>query len=104
MFRTLVISAALLLAKAVGQTECKPNRQESEPGQLHDRIYDYAHVPSEVVVEAKRVTSSIFQKIGVEVVWSDQSSNPGESAAAADSRYPKLQLRILTRKMAEKLP
>jgi hypothetical protein len=106
MFRTLVISASLILVNAVGQTESKPNRQESEPRQqIHVRIYDYAQVPLEVVVEAKRVSSSIFQKIGVEVLWSDHSfSNPGETAVATDSVYPKLQLRILTRKMAERLP
>jgi hypothetical protein len=107
MFKSLTISLVLILATTTSRIEGKANSQEEgSRQQLHVKMYDYAQVPPEILAEAKRVTNSIFQRIGVEILWSDHFLN-GKAAEAIISRgsgHPKLQLRILNQQMAERLP
>jgi len=107
MFKSLTISLVLILVTTTNRIEGKANPQEEgSRQQLHVKIYDYAQVSPEILAEAKRVTTSIFQRIGVEILWSDHFLN-GKAAQASFSQgsgYPKLQLRILNQQMAERLP
>jgi len=99
-------SAGLIFARRAGRIENEANRDEDEPGQeLHVRIYDYAQVSPETLVEAKNVASSIFRKADVEVFWSRHSSDGHavEAILNREPRSPKLQLRILNQLMAERL-
>jgi len=107
MFRTLTISLVLILVTGTGMIQGKVNQQEERSRrQLQVRIYDYAHVSPESLAEAKSVASSIFQKIGVEILWLDHASggNPDQAIHNGQSSYPQLQLRILNLQMAERLP
>jgi hypothetical protein len=107
MFRSLAISLILILVTGTGRIEGQANREaDKSPLQLHVRIYDYAHVSPQTLAEAKRVASSIFRRIGVEISWSDHSFNDSsfERNSNREPSHPKLQLRILNRQMTEKLP
>jgi hypothetical protein len=107
MFRSSVISLVLILATGAGRIEGKGNCEEDESRQrLHVRIYDYAQVSPETLIEAKRTASSIFRRAGVEVSWLDHpfDGNSGESSLNSEAGCPVLQLRILNQQMAERLP
>jgi hypothetical protein len=107
MLKSSTISLVLILVTTISRIEGKANfQEEGSRQQLHVKIYDYAQVSPEILAEAKSVTTSIFQRIGVEILWSDHFLN-GKAAQASFSQgsgYPKLQLRILNQQMAERLP
>ena len=106
MSRTLFFSVVFVLVFGECRTDAKQNLPESEfKHRLLVRVYDYALVPPEFIAEAKAVAGSIFRRVGVEIVWSDHSFNGGSPAVpTSDLGLTKLQLRILNRQMAERLP
>jgi hypothetical protein len=74
--RTLTISLVLVLVTGAANIEGKANQEQEGPQQqLHVRVYDYAQVSPEVLAEAKRAASSIFRRIGVEILWTDHFLN-----------------------------
>ena len=106
MFRTLTISLVLVLVTGAANIEGKANQEQEEPQQqLHVRVYDYAQVSPEVLAEAKRAASSIFRRIGVEILWTDHFLNGSALKRIAGLGYGQwsLQLRVLDRRMSERL-
>ena len=107
MFRPFSLSLVLVLVTGAARIEGKATRENGSHPLVQVRIYDYVQVSPEILAEAKRVASSIFGKIGVEILWSDHSPNsngPVEANSNHDLGYTKLQLRILSKEMTEKLP
>ena len=106
MFRALTISLVLVLVTGAANIEGKANQEQEEPQQqLHVRVYDYAQVSPEVLAEAKRAASSIFRRIGVEILWTDHFLNGRALKRIAGLGYGQrsLQLRVLDRRMSERL-
>jgi hypothetical protein len=104
MFRSSTIALVLVFAMYATSIEGKTDRK-SRP-QFQVRIYNYAQVLPETMLEAKKAASVIFQRAGLEVCWLDHSFDgiSGESTLNSDPTYPVFQLRILTRQMTERLP
>jgi hypothetical protein len=109
MFRSFTIGLVSVLLTVAASVEGKASRENESHPLVQVRIYDYAQVSPETLAEAKRVASSIFRRIGVEISWFDHIPNgnigkPVEANSNGESGYRKLQLRILNEQMTEKLP
>jgi hypothetical protein len=67
---------------------------------MHIRLYDYAHVPSKVLVKAEGQTGMIFRQAGVEVTWENSVPPKDPSQAKPTSPRPpdaaSVDLRIVT--------
>ena len=72
----------------------------TQPVKMHIRLYDYAHVPSKVLVKAEGQTGIIFRQAGVEVTWENSVPPKDPSQAKPTSPRPpdaaSVDLRIVT--------
>jgi hypothetical protein len=105
MNRSSAISLLLVFAAGPTCLECKADQRESgSRPQFQVRIYNYAQVLPETMLEAKKAASVIFQRAGLEVCWLDHSFDGISGESTLNSDYPVFQLRVLTRQMTERLP
>jgi hypothetical protein len=96
---------SLLLGAAMATSAGWPPAQGpaaplAQPVKMHVRLYDYAHVPSKVLVTAEGQTGMIFRQAGVEVTWENSIPPKDPSQAKPTSPRPpdvaSLDLRIVT--------
>jgi hypothetical protein len=70
-------------------------------------IYNYAPIPSEVLVKTEAKVASIYQHCGIKIRWVDCPLSPGGASQLPDDQLPPgstwLALRILSRPMAERI-
>jgi hypothetical protein len=80
---------------------------QSGDAKLTLRVYDYARVDASSLARSERLTSAIFERIGIKVAWTDcplsQAAFRAYPACQSNGGPADLVLRILPRSMALKL-
>ena len=96
----------VLNAQAKQRVEAAAGSLETRPT-IAIHIYDYADVDPQTLIEAEKVTSSIFRKAGVESRWPDsgpaKQGIPWNNASPQFAEVADIQLDILPGSMADRL-
>src|SRR5262245_47619985 len=105
MVRSTMTMLSVILFASTGSKELKGSKGSDLQPKLCVRIYDYAHTPVEVLVEARKVVDSIFRHAGLEISWRNQSlQDPSMTNGDSDKlQNLEFQLRILNHQMAKRL-
>jgi hypothetical protein len=108
-FRNSLVCILTLMAGSAGFPQTPAASGADRDLRIRVRIYDYAHLSPETLLQAKQEAARIFHLEGIEVSWLDHPRNHSEtdqdraSSRIADGPAT-LNLTILPRSMAERHP